>query len=268
MLSLGQHVSSFSSRSSGQTKGIGRSRHGEPDARTHAFHHRPIRIVSNACASGAKAIGQSTLGSTHRRRPHLNHSGKLLDRQPHPHRPYANPRPSGPAPRRTRLPGGIRESRGLRSRSAKRNLSGRAVGEVMLTNYIDRQRERIHALPGISQVNGRTRASLRFGPAQSGFVVFRDQPGANRPTPLPFAERMPLQQIDGGWILSFDHAWGTKETLKLDQLASWSDHSDAHAHDRSKAHAGHCRGRRQTHRHCLRAASCATRSSLRPPSLQ
>ena len=84
----------------------------------------------------------------------------------------------------------------------------------------------IHTLPGASPVNGRTRATLRFGPAQSWFVVFRDTPSASRSSQNPFAEWMPLQQIDGGWSLSFDPAWGPKETLKLDQLASWSEHSD------------------------------------------
>ena len=83
-----------------------------------------------------------------------------------------------------------------------------------------------HALPGASQVNGRTRASLRFGPAQSWFVVFRDTPGTLRSSQNPFAEWQRLQQIDGGWSLSFDPEWGTKETLKLDQLASWAAHSD------------------------------------------
>jgi hypothetical protein len=84
----------------------------------------------------------------------------------------------------------------------------------------------IHSLLGTSQVNGRTRATLRFGPAQSWFVVFRDTPGTCRSSQNPFAEWQRFQQIDGGWSLSFAPEWGTKETLKLDQLASWADHSD------------------------------------------
>jgi hypothetical protein len=83
-----------------------------------------------------------------------------------------------------------------------------------------------HALPGASQVKGRTRASLRFGPAQSWFVVFRDTPGTRRSSQIPFAEWKPLQQIDGGWSLSFDPEWGTKQTLKLDRLTSWSENAD------------------------------------------
>ncbi|MFM7183138.1 MAG: glycosyl hydrolase [Verrucomicrobiales bacterium] len=84
----------------------------------------------------------------------------------------------------------------------------------------------IHALPSTPDPDGRTRAKLRFSPAQSWFVVFRDQPGAARPTHNPFAEWKPIQPIDGAWSLSFDPAWGTKETLKLDRLASWSEHTD------------------------------------------
>jgi hypothetical protein len=84
----------------------------------------------------------------------------------------------------------------------------------------------IHVLSGTTKDSGRTRAKLRFGPAQSWFVVFRDQPGTNRSKQNPFAEWKPLQQIDGRWSLSFDPAWGTKETLQLDSLTSWSEHAD------------------------------------------
>ncbi|MCU0750284.1 MAG: hypothetical protein MUF13_12130 [Akkermansiaceae bacterium] len=84
----------------------------------------------------------------------------------------------------------------------------------------------IHALPSAAHDAGRTRVKLRFGPEQSWFVVFRDTPATYRSTQNPFAEWKPLQQIQGGWSLSFDADWGTKEILKLNQLASWSDHSD------------------------------------------
>jgi hypothetical protein len=84
----------------------------------------------------------------------------------------------------------------------------------------------IHALPKASPVNGRTHATVRFGPAKSWFVVFREPPGTRCSSQNPFAEWKPIQQIDGGWSLSFNPDWGTKETLKLDRLTSWSDHSD------------------------------------------
>jgi hypothetical protein len=84
----------------------------------------------------------------------------------------------------------------------------------------------IHTLPDASQANGRTHATLRFGPAQSWFVIFRNTPAEHRSSQNPFVEWKPLQQIKGGWSLSFDPAWGTKKTLTLDQLASWSEHPD------------------------------------------
>ncbi len=84
----------------------------------------------------------------------------------------------------------------------------------------------IHAFPNASPVDGRTRVSLRFGPVQSWFVVFRNAPGSRSSSQNPFAEWQRLQQIDGSWSLSFAPEWGAKETLKLDQLASWADHPD------------------------------------------
>ncbi len=85
----------------------------------------------------------------------------------------------------------------------------------------------IHPLPHTPQADGRTRANLRFGPAQSWFVVFRDQPSA-RPAPRtgPFTEWKPVQPIDATWSLTFDPDWGTKETLALHSLASWTEHAD------------------------------------------
>lgn len=85
----------------------------------------------------------------------------------------------------------------------------------------------IHALPGATRAADRTRATLHFGPAQSWFVVFRDQPAASLSSQHPFPKWQPRQQVDGGWSLSFDPDWGIKETLKLDRLASWSEHADS-----------------------------------------
>jgi len=82
------------------------------------------------------------------------------------------------------------------------------------------------ALPGAQQDNGRTTAVLHFEPAQSWFVVFRDRPPAPRSTGNPFLSRQPVQDITGPWTLSFDPDWGTKETVTLDTLTSWSEHSD------------------------------------------
>jgi hypothetical protein len=111
-----------------------------------------------------------------------------------------------------------------RPEALERECVFRVAGKI--AELWDPETGEIHALPNASPVNGRTRARLRFGPAQSWFVVFRDPPGTRRSSQNPFAEWQQLQQVDGGWSLSFAPEWGTKETLKLDPLASWADHSD------------------------------------------
>ena len=82
------------------------------------------------------------------------------------------------------------------------------------------------ALPGARQDNGRTTAILHFAPAQSWFVVFRDSPPTPPAAGNPFPSRRLVKDIAGPWTLSFDPDWGTKETVTLDQLSSWSEHSD------------------------------------------
>jgi hypothetical protein len=84
----------------------------------------------------------------------------------------------------------------------------------------------IHALPGAVEDAGRTRGTLRFDPAQSWFVVFGDQPSAGRSPQNPFIKWKVLQQIQGGWSLSFDPERGSRNTLAIDRLSSWSDHSN------------------------------------------
>jgi hypothetical protein len=82
------------------------------------------------------------------------------------------------------------------------------------------------ALPGVRQVGDRTTAVLEFEPAQSWFVIFRDQPSEQRVSGNPFSPWKTMQDITGKWNLSFDPDWGTKDTLTLDGLESWSKHSD------------------------------------------
>ena len=82
------------------------------------------------------------------------------------------------------------------------------------------------ALPGARQEDGRTTTVLHFAPAQSWFVVFRDTPPLPPAAADPFPSRQPVQDITGPWKLNFDPAWGTKKTVTLDELRSWSEHSD------------------------------------------
>ena len=84
----------------------------------------------------------------------------------------------------------------------------------------------IFDLPDARQANGRTTAVLDFQPWQSWFVVFRDKPSASYPEKNPFPSWTTVKDITGNWSLDFDPDWGTKDTLKIDGLHSWSEHSD------------------------------------------
>ena len=79
-------------------------------------------------------------------------------------------------------------------------------------------------LPCERDADGRMRASIAFGPAQSWFVVFRKKSTASRKTPCP--EFGPVQTIEGPWRLEFDPEWGTDRRLVLQSLTSWTDHKD------------------------------------------
>jgi hypothetical protein len=84
----------------------------------------------------------------------------------------------------------------------------------------------IHALTVTPFPAGRTRAMLRFDPAQSWFVVFRDEPSQGRSPHDPFAAWKTVAEIGGDWSLRFDPEWGTKDKLTFNRLQSWSEHSD------------------------------------------
>lgn len=81
-------------------------------------------------------------------------------------------------------------------------------------------------LAGARPIDGRTTAVLHFEPAQSWFVVFRDKPTVPQSARNPFPFWKTVQDITGSWNLSFDPDWGKKETVALDELSSWSEHSD------------------------------------------
>jgi hypothetical protein len=84
----------------------------------------------------------------------------------------------------------------------------------------------IFALSDVQQTNDRTSVFLEFGPSQSWFVVFRDKPSATKVKENPFPTWDLVQEITNSWNLSFDPNWGTDKTLTLDNLSSWSEHSD------------------------------------------
>ena len=74
--------------------------------------------------------------------------------------------------------------------------------------------------------DGRTEVDLQFEPAQSWFVVFKDQHGRLLSQRSPFAEWEEVQAIPGPWELEFDKNWGPDEKQTFPELKSWSEHSN------------------------------------------
>jgi len=90
----------------------------------------------------------------------------------------------------------------------------------------DPETGKVFALSDVQGANGRTSVDLQFGPSQSWFVVFRKEPTAGRLERNPFPSWKPVQAISGEWSLSFNPKWGTKKTLDIKTLRSWSEHPD------------------------------------------
>jgi hypothetical protein len=84
----------------------------------------------------------------------------------------------------------------------------------------------VFALKDARQGDGRTTVNIQFGPAQSWFVVFPQKPTQSMSASNPFPSWKTLQDIDDQWTLDFDPKWGTNETLEVDNLGSWSEHTD------------------------------------------
>lgn len=73
---------------------------------------------------------------------------------------------------------------------------------------------------------GRTTVPLRLDPFGSVFVVFR-QPAAAASRRLPRTVSTPLGTVAGTWDVSFPPNWGAPAKIRLERLASWTEHSDA-----------------------------------------
>ena len=75
-------------------------------------------------------------------------------------------------------------------------------------------------LPEFKNADGQTELILKFGAAQSFFVVFRKtakpSPGSNFPAPAQVAE------ISGPWEVRFDPKWGGPASVKFDKLDDWT----------------------------------------------
>ena len=80
-------------------------------------------------------------------------------------------------------------------------------------------------LPEFKNANGQTELTLKFGAAQSFFVVFRKpgipSPGSNFPALARIAE------ISGPWEVRFDPKWGGPASVIFDKLADWTSHPES-----------------------------------------
>jgi hypothetical protein len=83
----------------------------------------------------------------------------------------------------------------------------------------------IRALPNYTVKGEHTLIPMEFGPAQSWFVVFREntQPASSEDN---FPEIEPLRELAGPWQVQFDPKWGgTEAPLVFDKLIDWTDHA-------------------------------------------
>jgi len=106
----------------------------------------------------------------------------------------------------------------------ERRCTFRISGKVV--ELWDPQTGRIFAAPGARHDGEHTSLDLAFGPSQSWFVVFRNQPSASALDTHPFPSWKTVQEIKGNWQLDFDPQWGTDKTLTTDALRSWSESDD------------------------------------------
>jgi len=74
--------------------------------------------------------------------------------------------------------------------------------------------------------DGRTTVPLDLEPWGSVFVVFRKATNQTSRT-IPAGEKKELAKLDGPWKISFQSGRGAPDSITMDQLASWSDNSDA-----------------------------------------
>lgn len=82
------------------------------------------------------------------------------------------------------------------------------------------------ALPQFTESDGRTTIPMRFEPAQSFFVVFREPVIKNATGAPNFIELEPAFNLNGSWEVSFDPEWGGPEKATFNSLTDWSQRSE------------------------------------------
>lgn len=70
--------------------------------------------------------------------------------------------------------------------------------------------------------SGRTAMLLNLAPYGSVFVVFREPAGETKIVDKPLKTLKPIQELTGPWTVHFDPKWGGPESVRFDQLVSWT----------------------------------------------
>jgi len=79
-------------------------------------------------------------------------------------------------------------------------------------------------IPDARSVGGRTEITLHLAPYESRFIVFGDEARE-----LPNRQRSgrgESSEIEGPWVLSFPENWGAPPSVEIENLISWTDHSE------------------------------------------
>lgn len=84
----------------------------------------------------------------------------------------------------------------------------------------------IYPLSDTREIGERTSILLRFNPMQSWFVVFRQEFGKLANSHRPFPVFKSIFEIKGPWTLKFDPDCGPANSVKFDQLHSWSENTN------------------------------------------
>lgn len=104
--------------------------------------------------------------------------------------------------------------------TAKFRVTGK---EISLWNAMEGS---VEGVESYSIVDDHTHIDLSLEPQESVFVVFDgDSPTERTVVKKPFKEVSKVE-IQGPWTVGFDPEYGTGETIELNQLIDWRDHSD------------------------------------------
>jgi hypothetical protein len=77
-----------------------------------------------------------------------------------------------------------------------------------------------------SIANGITKVKLHMEPNDAFFVVFKDK-ATKTSVEIPFPTVKELTTISGAWDISFQKDRGAPASIKVNNLSSWSDNTDA-----------------------------------------